>query len=532
MAMAEQSSVTGAAIILKRVTSITVLIACVVLLYTTSKGYFYKDDFGHLMSVRYETTEKIADLLVTAEITGHYRPLQRAFILLNYLASGLNPTSYFITGIALFFLNVLVFFFLVQTLSKSTFLACSATLLLLLQVNTYIYTVNWISATATAILLSLFFMTSILFYVRSVRDSHFSIPPYLLSLLSFIMALLSRESAVTILVVLFAYDFLFTWLNEANKIRTFGYMILRYIPFLVVFAGYLLLTNASGGIPLTGEGLYTFQFGLNILENLVFFGLQLGYLPSVIVLLSLPLMLNRQLRFEENDVEIILFGLLVALVSLLPILFLPWNSPTWLFSPAIGTTLATSVLFKKGLDEWDKKNARLVLLGVIVSAILGCTLLFWRLNEDHWLEWGTWTRNVLVETKEQYSTLPRGATIYYIDRNEGRKYGISRMFTSFIQPALQLWYDDLSLEARSVGNMNDLQEWKGEQAQRGRPVFIFEYYNGHVTDKTDEIRSRAVNSHHHEANSSLAGAPRATAVRMRSASVGGDHEGHRSRWQD
>lgn len=469
---------------LKRVNIIIIFVTLLILLFTSSKGYFRADDFSHLLSFKYDTSKDITRVFTKAEYTGHYRPLVKVFFFLNYSVSGLNPISYFTTSIIIFALNIYVFFLFVRVISRNSLQAHSAVLLLLLQINTYLYTVNWIGA-VTNILSSFFVIAAVLFYVKSTNSNVFRKPLYLMSNLCFGLGLLSKEIAVIVPVILLAYDLLFVWLDAPQKVRTLRQMILRYIPFGSILAVYILIRNASGAPAIVGGDRYTLSLGLNILRNGLFYAVQLGFLAGATLLFSLPSLVVDRPRFEKNEFKIILFGLFVALVSILPVLSLSWASPTWLFLPVIGTTLATSVLFRKVFVDGTTKGARLVLYGVIVSAMLGGTFFFLKLGEARWLQWGTYTKNVLLEVKKHYPDLPQGATVYFIDRNKKQDYGIDRLFRNHPDSALQLWYGDLSLEAYIVGDINDLEKWEKEQATGEHAVFIFEYYDGHITDKTN-----------------------------------------------
>lgn len=474
---------------LKRVNVIIILMILLILLFTSSKGYFFADDFSHLLQTKYVNSKEMATVFTKPDYAWHYRPLVRVFFLLNYSASGLNPTSYFMTDIVFFLLNIYAFFLFVQAISKNSLQAHGAVLLLLLQVNTYLYTVNWICAGCN-MMASFFVIALVFFYIKSVSSTPFGKFSYLMSNLCFGLSLLVKESAVILPVILSAYDLLFVWLDAPKKARALGQMILRYIPFGGIFVVYILIRNASGAPALTESGYYTLTLGSHILRNSLFWGMQLGFLAGAVLLLSLPSLFVDRLRLEKNDFKVILFGLFMALAPILPVLFIPWTSPTWLFLPAIGTTLAISVLFRKVFDEGAKKRARLVLYGAIVSAILGSALLFWRLSEARWLQWGTYTKNVLLEVERHYPDLPHGATIYFIDKNEGKDYGIDRLFRGrhHLGSALRLWYDDLSLEAYIVGDINDLEKQEKERATGEHEVFVFEYYDGHVTDKTNAFR--------------------------------------------
>ena len=70
-----------------------------------------------------------------------------------------------------------------------------------------------------------------------------------------------------------------------------------------------------------------------------------------VLVCTIPAMFVSHTRLEKNEVRIVVFGLFMALVFASPVLFLTWASPTWLFAPALGTTLAVSVPLSKMLGR-------------------------------------------------------------------------------------------------------------------------------------------------------------------------------------
>ena len=95
---------------------------------------------------------------------------------------------------------------------------------------------------------------------------------------------------------------------------------------------------------------------------------------------------------------------------------------------------------------------------------------------------------MLVEVKRYYPDLPHGAMVYFIDKNQDKDYGIGELFRNHSDSALQLWYDDLSIEAQIFDSEAALGEHMSEQIQKENRVFIFEYDEGHISDKTEMFR--------------------------------------------
>jgi hypothetical protein len=92
----------------------------------------------------------------------------KVFWWVNYPFFKLNPFGYFVVIIAIFLLTTWMFFLLTKKLIGNTLAAYATGLLLLLQPNTYLYTVRWIGA-VTNVLSGFFAITMILFYIKFTR---------------------------------------------------------------------------------------------------------------------------------------------------------------------------------------------------------------------------------------------------------------------------------------------------------------------------------------------------------------------------
>ena len=472
---------------LNRVTIGTIVIASAVLLFTSAKTYFRADDFSDLVETKYDTAENPVHILTKPAYSGVYRPTTELFFLVGYRVSGLNPWSYVASDIGIFALNVYIFFLLVKSCSGDVLQAEGAVLVLLLQVNTYLYTVNWIGAIDNS-LLSLFVMASLLYYIKAVKSVPVDGGCYLLAVLCFALGLLTKELAIVIPMILLGYDLLFILLRASDRGRTAAAMIIRYAPFAAIGGVYLVVRNLAGAASLTGEDNYTLSFGINSVRSALFYGMQLGFLPGSMLLFSAAYIRLSSRRVSVEDLSILTLGLLITAIAIAPLLALSWTSPTWLLLPSVGTSMATSVLLRRVLDNWEVKWARIAFFGLLGSALVGAGLLSVRLGEARWLQWGTYTKNVLREVESYYPELPHGAEIYFIDGDIGKEYGVDRLFRNHPTSALRLWFNDLSLEAHTVGSWNELDPVLENGQVDRRTIFVFEYSDGHIVDRTTVAR--------------------------------------------
>jgi hypothetical protein len=471
---------------LRRTNVIIILIVLFVLLFTVRTGFFRSDDFFHLETTKFDTVSDPITMFTEAERGGHYRPMVKLFFWINFVAFGLQPLGYFATTIALFLLSLYIFHLLARLMLGNSLGAYAAILLFLLQGNTYLYTVNWIGA-ITNILSSLFVISSLFFYINSMITSHRAKLFYFLSLVCFAFGLLSREIAAILIPVILVYDILFLQSQTYNKMTTIAKRLPYYAPFLALFVLAVLARNAAGARELSGGGSYTFTLK-SLLNNIVFYTLQLGFLPVAVLLLTIPSLLLDEPK--TRNLKLIAWGLFFAAVAVLPFLLFRWTSPTWLYLPAFGTTLAAAVLSQQVFSS-DSKRATLLLYGVLFWALIGNLLLFAELSSNRWWQWGRYTKNVIEEVETQYPDLPQGATLYFIDGNEQEMFGIKGLFRGRynLNGAFRVWYDDPSLQAYILDETNSIEAALKERGDEGTsPIFAFEYNEGSIIDKTKWVQ--------------------------------------------
>lgn len=164
-----------------------------------------------------------------------YRPLVTASYFLDYTFWKLNHFGYHLTNLLLHIFNVLLLYYLIFLISKSKRTALLTSLFFAL------HPVN-VEAVAVVshredLLAFLFFIAAFLLFIKSDcyvgRKRLFC---YFVSLLSFWLALFSKEMAVTLPLVLILYDYFFTYQREKGRI--FKYIKVRYGAYILVLLFY------------------------------------------------------------------------------------------------------------------------------------------------------------------------------------------------------------------------------------------------------------------------------------------------------
>lgn len=221
--------------------------------YTIEKGQMIKD-FANLPTV-FRTSYFSGD--------AYYRPLIIFSYMIEYHFFGLNPFFYNLTNVLVHSLTVLVLFSLMRLLLADKPLA------LLIAGLFAIHPVHWEAVSNIAgrsiLLCALFVVTAFWMYVRWRSGGQ---KKYLaFSLGCFILALLSKESAGMLPLLIIGYEWFFP---EGNR-RDFKKTVFRLIPFAVVAVVYVLWREHLG--------ITKFFHWRNVPENVLGF---LTFLRSVI----------------------------------------------------------------------------------------------------------------------------------------------------------------------------------------------------------------------------------------------------------
>lgn len=135
---------------------------------------------------------------------------------------------------------------------------------------------------------------------------------YLFSLLSYVLALLSKESSSTLMLGVAVI----IWYTSASAtLARRAWNIVRLgLPYAVILVLFLLWRSHLGALPphFGGDGIYDFRLGANVIKNIALFGAQ-----SVLPVSSFGVM---QAAYERNIIALLLAALLTSLfVALLAI---------------------------------------------------------------------------------------------------------------------------------------------------------------------------------------------------------------------
>ena len=164
--------------------------------------------------------------LFTVYFDGHYHPLTLLSLALDYKIGGFNPKVFHTTNLLLHLFNTLLVFWFVHLLLKKEKRNIALFTALLFGIGTiHVESVAWATERKN-VLYAFFYLLSLVIYLRFLSNRQWS--TFLLVLLLFVLALLSKSMALPLVFSLIAIDYF-------HKRRWYGKKeLLEKVPFLVL----------------------------------------------------------------------------------------------------------------------------------------------------------------------------------------------------------------------------------------------------------------------------------------------------------
>jgi len=172
-----------------------------------------------------------------------YRPVVTLTYFIDYAIWGLNPLGYHLTNIILHTINVFLFYVFTKNIFRNQSLAASSTLLFLSH-PILTETVNAVCYRED-ILASIFFLLAFIYFAKIVVSSRKEeiftqtnmrfVLFYIISCGSYLLALFSKEMAITLPILLIIFDLLFSSWNKLQPPST----LLRIKRWFVFYSGYI-----------------------------------------------------------------------------------------------------------------------------------------------------------------------------------------------------------------------------------------------------------------------------------------------------
>lgn len=334
---------------------------------TLQNGFVYDDTSVLVNNPWIKDTRYIVDIL-TRDVWGftgealpshHYRPLFHLINMLEYRLFGLNSTSFHAVNIILHAcMSVMVFVIIKTLMGRSASVKTGVTVpalmagILFAVHPVHSEAVAWISA-RTELSFSFFILLSFWLYIRSYEKTWNA--GYLLSLPVFALALLSKESAIILPVILLVHDIIFHgdkgWYREtAKRLLPFFGLIGIYLAFRVLVLGGFAPRNVHADLA-------GYQYVINIFPLFCWYLLKLPFpinlnvfhdLHPLSSLLNLHGILSVAVTagfvscigiLRKNRLAVL--GALIMAISLMPALYIPalgeaFVAERYLYLPSFG----------------------------------------------------------------------------------------------------------------------------------------------------------------------------------------------------
>ncbi|MCX5687277.1 MAG: tetratricopeptide repeat protein [Candidatus Omnitrophica bacterium] len=269
-----------------------------------------------------------------------YRPFQMITYAADYSVWKLNFRGYHLTSILLHILTALLLYWLVSILCKDAFIALLASMFFVVH-PVHTEAVAYISGRSDS-LAGIFMLLSFIFYIKRVYAGKISF--YILMILSYIGALLSRETTLILPLLLLAYHCVFK-----EKIRLKDFFTFLIVSFIYIALIIFILPPVNSYTTFFQRLPGFFVAVASYIRLLILpFWLHMGYGiklfnltdPKAIAgIIALVFLLFYVLK-NKNRKRIIVFSILWFLIALLPVSNLyPVNaymSEHWLYIPSVG----------------------------------------------------------------------------------------------------------------------------------------------------------------------------------------------------
>lgn len=379
----------------------------------------------------------------------------------DYFAWGLQPLGYHLTNLLLHALISFCVALLMWRLTREKFAAALAGVL---------FAVMSIHPEAVADipsrgheLAALFMTLTLIFYTRLPARR-----ALVWACISFALALLSVETAMTTPLLLLVYDLIYR--------RAEGWRALakRELPFWLILGAYVLwrvaLFGRGGGTPALDAmaAWHFFWSGYAQYAGDPFIGdIALWQTVAMSGLFIFLLVAYRKRRA-------VVLGLLWMPIPLLAAFAFP-PQERYFYAPSVGLALALAGILADPLPRWKLSRA----LGAALAAllILVYTVSLYRLNEN-WRSASYLAQDILAQVRALHPTLPTNSTLVFVGLPARARRAPVFSDPVNIQYAIALTYDDSTLQA----TMRDAFPPFAEHPDR---TFFLEYDARKITERAD-----------------------------------------------
>lgn len=458
-----------------------------VLYYSASSYYFTGDDYTWFRWI----SDCCANYFTYfTEANGFfYRPGTKLYFTLMYNMFWLNPTMYHMASFLLHFLVASVLFLISQKIFKNYFLAFLTGVIFLI-FSGHHEAIFWISATGF-IFNALFALLSLLFFIYWKEKRS---PVYLITSLIFVvLSLLFHERGVIVPFLIILYDVIFgkerLWGNVSKKLYYILYLF-PLIPYLIIrfiaqshwLSGdysynllklpYNLIGNTFGYIMLDLFG----PSSLPIYQKLRDFSKEqlLLVTPLYIMILIISIVAYQKIiiRIPKDQRNIVIFGFLFFIVSLLPFLGFGNITSRYSYLSTAGIAMILPFVFQYLYFYLKDTNGKhLSLAGVSIAVIIFYMVHLFQLQkvEGDWKAAGERSKTFLISLDQRYSDGWKREILNFKFVNVPIRYGEAWVFPVGLKDAV--WHvfqnDNISISQMTFDQAEELMT-------ENEKIFVFQ----------------------------------------------------------
>jgi hypothetical protein len=451
-----------------------VLIATALSYAPNLTDYFSTDDFLILAPARrLPAGAFIWNTLILRGPVPFWRPLMAPIYVAETWLFGLHPMPYHLVNLGLHLLITCLLCRLVWALSGSSLAGIVAALFFGIS-PTYAGSVAWM-ATLNELTAITFYMLTLVLFVHAVQHRRNAWLFWAGSFLTFVLALLAWEAAITVVAILGFFALYARGIQQ----RRWPRFVVELAPFVLLAAAYCVF-NWIAQVREANNRLLVYGFGAHILPHYWW------YLGRLI----LPFQDNAgswAAPLRSVGAWLLLIGCAVAairgtwaarlavvwlLVGLAPFtLWIIWTGDRWTYTASLPLAMLLAMALV-GAYHWVARRHLSVALYLAMAffVLLPAVLLEAKVHQDQSLTRNALRWQVLMTTLQtDFPSLPAHSTVYLVDGT------FTDLFdASYLQNIGQLLYGDA--EIKDV----DGASFYGRNLGNGKNVFALKYVDGHA----------------------------------------------------
>lgn len=417
-------------------TWVTPVILAAVVLITYQPSFrmgFYLDDYYNIERAgRIEQADALRQIFDPRAQTLWYRPLQGLQFFIAVRLFWANSNAYHLVNIIYHVITVLLVYALAWRISKKWFLGF-ASAFFYATFTVYISGVNW--AAIVEPLLGVTYLLSIWFWWNFLETEKRR--DYVLALVALILALMSKQTAVTIPMMFFLIEYVIV--RKPFDVMT---VMRRYAAFVLVTGVFMLLHYAAPST-YTFAGTFgwkpTLEMARIFWEYLVLLFVPWGVYPSIDmnppqvgepltyawVVIVLGLLVG--LGIQKRSRHLLVLGIFTTL-TLLPVLPFPFLEHRYVYLPIVSVAVILGWLLDHTRARWTKYRSAILSLASAFALIAVGNGLALVDSMAFAAEWARQLRVPYRDIERANPTFPPNTLLYFIDPITPTEGGLSGMF--------------------------------------------------------------------------------------------------------